>query len=62
MIPAPPEGDPTAGFLQYLSVEKGLSPNTLQSYGSDLSKFFAFLRKEKTSWKQQRKALSGCCG
>jgi integrase/recombinase XerD len=57
MIPAPPEGDPAAGFLQYLSVEKGLSPNTLQSYGSDLSKFFAFLKKEKTSWEKARESV-----
>jgi integrase/recombinase XerD len=37
-------------FLDYLSVEKGLSKNTLLSYSRDINKFFLFLRKEKLSW------------
>lgn len=37
-------------FLEFLSVEKGLSPNTVQSYSRDLRKFFLFLKKEKLSW------------
>lgn len=32
-------------FMGYLNYEKGLSQNTLQAYGRDLSKFFAFLKK-----------------
>ena len=32
-------------FLNYLSVERGLAQNTLLSYGSDLKKYIAFLRK-----------------
>lgn len=34
-------------FTHYLSVEKGLSNNTLDSYRCDLIKFGGFLRKEK---------------
>jgi len=34
-------------FLDFLSVEKGLSSNTVFSYSRDLRKFFQFLKKEK---------------
>jgi len=34
-------------FLDYLIVEKGLSENTREAYHSDLSKFVAFLEKNK---------------
>jgi integrase/recombinase XerD len=34
-------------FLAYITVEKGLSKNTLESYGRDVGKFLAFLEKEK---------------
>ncbi len=34
-------------FLTYLSVEKGLSKNTLQSYLTDLKKFHTFLSSKK---------------
>ncbi len=34
-------------FLNYLRIEKGLSPNTLKSYQSDLLLFFAFIEKQK---------------
>ncbi len=37
-------------FLEFLSVEKGLSSNTIQSYAHDLAKLFQFLRKERISW------------
>jgi integrase/recombinase XerD len=38
-------------FLEYLSVEKGLSPNTIQAYSHDLNKLFLFFQKEKIPWK-----------
>jgi integrase/recombinase XerD len=37
-------------FLDYLSVEKGLSQNTVHSYSLDLRKLFLFFRKEKIAW------------
>ena len=30
-------------FINYLTIERGLSPNTTSSYRSDLEKFIAFL-------------------
>lgn len=35
------------GFLEYLKFEKGLSDNTLEAYGRDLSKFLAYLKQRK---------------
>ncbi len=35
------------GFLEYLKFEKGLSENTLEAYGRDLSKFLAYLKQRK---------------
>ena len=37
-------------FLDYLSVEKGLSANTILSYGRDLNKYVSFLRRHKADW------------
>ena len=36
-------------FLEFLSVEKGFSPNTIHSYSLDLRKLFLFFGKEKIS-------------
>jgi integrase/recombinase XerD len=33
-------------FLHYLVVEKGLSPNTIDAYSHDLTRFAAFLRRQ----------------
>jgi integrase/recombinase XerD len=48
-LPPPPE-DILRVFLDFLSVEKGLSLNTVLSYSRDLKKLFLFFRKEKTAW------------
>lgn len=34
-------------FLNYLSLEKGYSPNTIESYGRDLKAFSDFIKKEE---------------
>lgn len=36
-------------FLNYLAVEKGLSANTLEAYGRDLTRYLDFLEKEGIS-------------
>ncbi|MBD3413233.1 MAG: site-specific tyrosine recombinase XerD [Candidatus Aminicenantes bacterium] len=37
-------------FVEYLSVEKGLSQNTVVSYSQDLKKFFDFLENKNTQY------------
>ncbi len=34
------------GFLDYLSQERGLSPNTIAAYGNDLSQFMSFVQTQ----------------
>ncbi len=38
--------EPIDRFLAYVTVEKGLAPNTLEAYGRDLGRFAAFLQHE----------------
>ena len=47
--PSPAE-DALRSFIDFLSVEKGLSRNTLLSYERDLAKLLLFFRKEKLTW------------
>ncbi len=54
--PQPPPEDILTLFLEFLSVEKGLSANTIQSYARDLAKFFLFLKNEKIAWTGAREA------
>jgi integrase/recombinase XerD len=42
--------DALRSFIDFLSVEKGLSRNTLLSYERDLAKLLLFFRKEKLAW------------
>ncbi|MGD2294646.1 MAG: site-specific tyrosine recombinase XerD [Candidatus Aminicenantes bacterium] len=39
-------------FQEYLSVEKGLSPNTRLSYKRDIQKLFEFFQSESFDWKK----------
>ena len=50
----PPEtpGKSLQVFLEYLSVEKGLSLNTCQSYARDIQKLLDFLEGEKIGWQK----------
>ncbi len=52
-LPSPAEAAVRA-FLDYLSIEKGLSANTLAAYGRDCGKLLLYLEKEKISWKRAK--------
>jgi integrase/recombinase XerD len=52
-LPSPAEAA-VRSFLDYLSIEKGLSANTLSAYGRDLGKLRLFLEKEKIAWKRAK--------
>lgn len=41
-------------FHEFLSVERGLSSNTLLSYSRDMKKIFLFFHKEKISWQRAK--------
>ncbi|EGB13444.1 integrase family protein [Pseudodesulfovibrio mercurii] len=43
------QGEFVRGFLAFLEVEKGYSPATIRSYGTDLEQFEEFLRGRKAS-------------
>jgi integrase/recombinase XerD len=45
-----PAEDALRSFIDFLSVEKGLSRNTLLAYERDLAKLLLFFRKEKLAW------------
>ncbi|WP_333637183.1 site-specific tyrosine recombinase XerD, partial [Ligilactobacillus animalis] len=48
----PPTSEVIADYLHYLMVERGLSKNTLLSYGQDLRQFAAFLEQKKVTLTQ----------
>ena len=48
--PRSPAGDALRSFIDFLSVEKGLSRNTFLAYERDLAKLLLFFRKEKMAW------------
>jgi len=45
-----------AGFLDYLRIEKGLAPLSIQAYSTDISQFTGFLEKRKRQLLNARRA------
>lgn len=44
-------------FLDYLTIEKGLSRNTILAYGRDIEQLLAYLNREKTTWDEAQEEL-----
>lgn len=54
-VPSHPDARVVSGFLDYLNVEKGLAPLTVNAYATDIAQFSGFLQKKKcTLLKAQR--------
>ena len=51
------QSDLLTRFLNYLAVEKGLSRNTLESYGRDLRKYFSYMEKKAPDTVTQQDVL-----
>jgi len=46
-VPSQPDARVVSGFLDYLKVEKGLAPLTVNAYATDIAQFSSFLQKKK---------------
>jgi len=46
-VPSDTDARVVAGFLDYLKIEKGLAPLTVEAYENDICQFSAFLGKHK---------------
>jgi integrase/recombinase XerC len=51
------QGELVRGFLAYLEVEKGYSPATVRSYGTDLDQFRDFLKGRRLSLEKPEKII-----
>ena len=45
-VPSQPDARVVSGFLDYLKVEKGLAPLTVNAYATDIEQFSSFLQKK----------------
>jgi integrase/recombinase XerD len=52
----PPFEDIFSHFQVFLKFDRTLSENTVQSYGRDIAKYFAFLNRKKISWEKAGEA------